>query len=135
MEDSAKRKERLQAMRMEASSSSGGPSPSFSTTNTPLSNPLIHPAGLVNENSPPSHRFDYYTDPAAAYSAVKRKTSNSGSGGGHGGHFQPSNVSSPVSAARPIGRRDLCLASGVSAKGISRFGKEVLIRGFMSEKR
>lgn len=89
-------------MRMEASSSSaGGPSPSLSTMNTPLSNPLIHPAVPAFECSPPSHRFDYYTDPTAAYSAVKRKTSNSG-GGGHSGGFQPSNFSSPISAARPI---------------------------------
>ncbi|XP_072992379.1 protein SICKLE-like [Typha latifolia] len=72
MEDSAKRKERLLAIRMEAASaaaSSRNPSPS-----TPeLPDPLIQPPSAA-EISPRAPRFDYYTNPTAAFSGSKRKS-------------------------------------------------------------
>lgn len=70
MDESEKRKERLKAMRMEASQSGdyneavgyGG-----------LTNPLTDvPSGNVESCAMPRPRFDYYTDPMAAFSANKR---------------------------------------------------------------
>ncbi|KAK4429169.1 protein SICKLE [Sesamum alatum] len=79
MEESEKRRERLKAMRMEAaqagvntdSESSGFPSRG-------LSNPLIESettsASSLQYTSP---RFDYYTDPMAAFSGSRRRNNTS----------------------------------------------------------
>ncbi|PKA52425.1 hypothetical protein AXF42_Ash021179 [Apostasia shenzhenica] len=97
MEESTKRKERLQAMRLEASiTSTAGPSPPSSSTLTPLSNPLVHPMSPVFNTTSPLQRFDYYTDPMAAYSAEKRKMV----GGSGYVHQQP--FSSPIRSLSPI---------------------------------
>lgn len=68
-EESAKRKERLKAMRMEASQSGD-----YNETQNHLqglSNPLIEsPSGQAEFHAAP--RFDYYTDPMAAFSANKK---------------------------------------------------------------
>ncbi|PIM97615.1 hypothetical protein CDL12_29914 [Handroanthus impetiginosus] len=76
MEESEQRRERLKAMRMEAaragvnteSENSGFPSRG-------LSNPLIESETETASAAPPqytSRRFDYYTDPMAAFSGSKR---------------------------------------------------------------
>lgn len=74
MEESEKRRERLKAMRMEASQSGdyieavgyGG-----------LTNPLTDsPSGKVESNAMARPRFDYYTDPMSAFSANKRSNNN-----------------------------------------------------------
>ncbi|XP_023770399.1 protein SICKLE [Lactuca sativa] len=76
MEESAQRKERLKAMRMEASSQEG---PTYNEGGEPsavsLSNPLLEP--MANPNSqvhPSGQTFNYYTNPMAAYSGNKQKT-------------------------------------------------------------
>lgn len=74
MEESEKRRERLKAMRMEASQSGdyneavgyGG-----------LTNPLTDsPSGKVESYGMARPRFDYYTDPMSAFSANKRSNNN-----------------------------------------------------------
>lgn len=68
MEESEKRRERLKAMRMEAAQVGGNTdSPSAQAG---LSNPLIEsetPAQCT------SSRFDYYTDPVAAFNGSRRR--------------------------------------------------------------
>ncbi|CAA3008635.1 Hypothetical predicted protein [Olea europaea subsp. europaea] len=74
MEESEKRRERLKAMRMEASRGGINNVPESSEiVSHGLSNPLIEGeiATTANYASP---RFDYYTDPMAAFSANKRSS-------------------------------------------------------------
>ncbi|KAJ4793503.1 Hydroxyproline-rich glycoprotein family protein [Rhynchospora pubera] len=80
MEDAAKRRERLMALRTEASQSSGAPPP----VQPPLGAAVL-PDPLFSSSSPaeaPSQppRFDYYTNPSAAFSSAnnlnKRKSSS-----------------------------------------------------------
>ncbi|KAJ8561396.1 hypothetical protein K7X08_027586 [Anisodus acutangulus] len=72
MEESEKRKERLKAMRMEASQS-GDYNGSSNLVNGGLTNPLIDSSiGQVESYAMQRPRFDYYTDPMAAFSANKR---------------------------------------------------------------
>eukprot|EP00252_Welwitschia_mirabilis_P013684 TRINITY_DN3010_c0_g1_i1.p1 TRINITY_DN3010_c0_g1~~TRINITY_DN3010_c0_g1_i1.p1 ORF type:complete len:476 (-),score=81.50 TRINITY_DN3010_c0_g1_i1:73-1500(-) len=71
MEETLKRKERLQAMRMEADRTSSGPQESPKSACAKLQNPL-------NESCPEpacdqTNRFDYYTDPLAAFSGIRKK--------------------------------------------------------------
>lgn len=75
MEESEKRKERLKALRMEASQSGdydeglGSSSVGYGG----LANPLTDsPSGKVESYGMPRPRFDYYTDPMSAFSANKR---------------------------------------------------------------
>lgn len=75
MEESEKRKERLKAMRMEAAqaglhSEAGNSVGVFQS----LTNPLIEPSASSSmpADSRASPRFDFYTDPMAAFSANKR---------------------------------------------------------------
>lgn len=69
-EESEKRKERLKAMRMEASECGN-----YNETENQLqglSNPLVEsPSGQAEFCAAP--RFDYYTDPMAAFSANKKR--------------------------------------------------------------
>ncbi|KAK4374372.1 hypothetical protein RND71_005049 [Anisodus tanguticus] len=72
MEESEKRKERLKAMRMEASQS-GDYNGSSNLVHGSLTNPLIDSSiGQVESYAMQRPRFDYYTDPMAAFSANKR---------------------------------------------------------------
>lgn len=79
MEESEKRRERLKAMRMEASQSGDyseaaqNPMGSSSFGHGGLTNPLTDsPSGQAEPYATPRPRFDYYTDPMAAFSANKR---------------------------------------------------------------
>lgn len=75
MEESEKRKERLKAMRMEASQS--GDYNESSVGYGGLTNPLIDsPCDKVESSGMPRPRFDYYTDPMSAFSANKRSNNN-----------------------------------------------------------
>ncbi|KAI3701053.1 hypothetical protein L2E82_45696 [Cichorium intybus] len=75
MEESAQRRERLKAMRMEASqegptSNEGGEHSAVS-----LSNPLLEPANnSMGQVQPLGQSFNYYTNPMAAYSGNKQTT-------------------------------------------------------------
>ncbi|KAL4567149.1 hypothetical protein LXL04_022723 [Taraxacum kok-saghyz] len=75
MEESAQRKERLKAMRMEASQegptyNEGGDHLAVSLSN-PLLEPTANPSGQVHQVA---QSFNYYTNPMAAYSGNKQKT-------------------------------------------------------------
>ncbi|KAL2553333.1 protein SICKLE-like [Forsythia ovata] len=73
MEESEIRRERLKAMRMEASRGGIDSIPESSgMISHGLSNPLIE--GEITSAIPASPRFDYYTDPMAAFSANKRNS-------------------------------------------------------------
>ncbi|CAO2834549.1 unnamed protein product [Amaranthus hypochondriacus] len=76
MEESEKRRERLKAMRLEATSEvvSSSTSSSFSqqTLSSPLANPLLDNFDSNVAATPPP-RFDFYTDPMAAYATDKRR--------------------------------------------------------------
>ncbi|KAK9109038.1 hypothetical protein Sjap_017098 [Stephania japonica] len=71
MEESEKRRERLKAMRMEAAQANASHNVDTSTVPTQLSNPLIDSLATM-ENSSTHTRFDFYTDPMAAFSAGAR---------------------------------------------------------------
>ncbi|KAJ4963091.1 hypothetical protein NE237_023030 [Protea cynaroides] len=79
MEESEKRRERLKAMRMEAAEADASDIAVDSTAPGYLSNPLIEPSAIppVKESSPAVPRFDFYTDPMAAFSGNKRNSSSS----------------------------------------------------------
>ncbi|KAE8663093.1 Detected protein of confused Function [Hibiscus syriacus] len=70
MDESEKRKERLKAMRMEAEVSND-----VETSAMPgcLSNPLIETPLTMENDFGGAPRFDYYTDPMAAFSANKKR--------------------------------------------------------------
>lgn len=72
MEESEKRKERLRAMRAEAAhtdnSNNIGITPAMPCY---LSNPLIENSAAM---PPQTSRFDFYTDPMAAFSNKRRNT-------------------------------------------------------------
>ena len=95
MEESAeKRRERLQAMRMEASNQSQPLSPSSVQS---LSNPLINSA--ANERTPQPTRFDFYTDPMAVFSGSKRRNPCVG---GNSLYCSPETFSSPIRSNSPL---------------------------------
>ncbi|KAJ3699971.1 hypothetical protein LUZ61_003676 [Rhynchospora tenuis] len=80
MEDAAKRRERLMALRTEASQSSGAPPPvPPSLGGLELPDPLFSSSSPAEAPSQPP-RFDYYTNPSAAFSSShnlnKRKSSS-----------------------------------------------------------
>lgn len=74
MEESAKRRERLIAMRAEASQAAVDNNAEHDSVSHGLSNPLIESSsalpGQVESIAP--QRFDYYTDPMSAFSGNKR---------------------------------------------------------------
>lgn len=74
MEESEKRRERLKAMRIEASQP-GATSETGSQLHH-LSNPLVESPSMQT-NSQETPRFDYYTDPMAAFSNDKRMSKGS----------------------------------------------------------
>lgn len=77
MEESEQRRERLRAMRLEANAEVVSSSSSQQTLNSnfppPLANPLLENEDSAAAAATPPPRFDYYTDPMAAYSADKRR--------------------------------------------------------------
>ncbi|KAI3942471.1 hypothetical protein MKW98_013123 [Papaver atlanticum] len=74
MEESEKRRERLKAMREEANSeASHNVGTSLPTIN--LANPLVETSS-VPQRPTGARRFDYYTDPMAAFSGNKRTNSH-----------------------------------------------------------
>lgn len=78
MEDSGQRKRRLEEMRKQAelSEATGAIEASGSGTYSPLSNPLIETSSTMpaQDKSYASPRFDFYTDPMAAFSSNKKKS-------------------------------------------------------------
>ncbi|XP_019056394.1 PREDICTED: uncharacterized protein LOC104799788 [Tarenaya hassleriana] len=76
MEDSAKRRELLQAMRAEFAQTDA--SAETSTDTGHLSNPLAETPGtfLIQETSYQTQGFDFYKDPISAFSSKKRNKNN-----------------------------------------------------------
>lgn len=74
MEESEERRERLKAMRMEAAQTEVSGSVNTSTMAAHLSNPLVEGCLPVQEDSCVTPRFDFYTDPMAAFSNNKRRS-------------------------------------------------------------
>ncbi|XP_008811621.2 protein SICKLE-like [Phoenix dactylifera] len=87
MEDSAKRRGRFQAMRLEAEAASSFQSLDSSSSlpsslhSPQLANPLLYPPPVA-ESSPPAPRFDYYTNPMSAFSGAQNR-------GGPGAYSSP----------------------------------------------
>nr|XP_010917810.1 protein SICKLE isoform X2 [Elaeis guineensis] len=83
MEDSGKRRGRLEAMRLEAEAASSFQSLGSSSSlpsllpSPQLSNPLLY-LPPVAESSPPAPRFDYYTDPMSAFSGAANRRGGAG---------------------------------------------------------
>jgi hypothetical protein len=79
MEDAAKRRERLMALRSEASQRSGAPPPVPPLGAAELPDPLFSSSPRAEVPTHPP-RFDYYTNPSAAFSSAyilnKRKSSS-----------------------------------------------------------
>ncbi|ONK60508.1 uncharacterized protein A4U43_C08F19230 [Asparagus officinalis] len=87
-ESSQKRRERLQAMRADASNQSQPLSSSSSSSPTQgLSNPLVN--SDANERTPKAPRFHYYTDPMAAFSGSKASN-------------HPESFSAPIRGRSPL---------------------------------
>ncbi|WOK98506.1 WAS/WASL-interacting protein family member 1-like isoform X2 [Canna indica] len=76
MDESVKRRERLQAMRLEASHSAAHSQPSDLSPAPAVPPPTLPLPHLedpqVFDSPPPVSRFDFYTDPTSAFSAAKR---------------------------------------------------------------
>ncbi|KAM0935236.1 putative protein SICKLE [Dioscorea sansibarensis] len=90
-ETSEMRRQRLRALRMDAD---GASAPSPSSPLPRLFNPLLHGPPFSSpgiDSTPPSSRFDYYTDPMSAFSGSKRK----GAFPQHNTGFSSSPVSRP----------------------------------------
>ncbi|XP_074580906.1 protein SICKLE-like [Curcuma longa] len=88
MEESAKRKERLQAMRLEASRAVASAQHSHSFPSSIGQMQSLSPSPLPRladrpplETPPPARRFDFYTDPTSAVSASKRMRFSYAAGG------------------------------------------------------
>ena len=77
MEESEKRKERLESMRMEAAHAEVSNNVETSAMPGCLSNPLSETSSSLTVQddfcTTPTLRFDYYTDPMAAFSANKKR--------------------------------------------------------------
>ncbi|XP_059279607.1 protein SICKLE-like [Lycium ferocissimum] len=72
MEESEKRKERLKAIREEAAEAGDNAEEQNSIVHG-LANPLIESPSASSGQDEPRPRFDYYTDPMAAFSANNKK--------------------------------------------------------------
>ncbi|TYI30132.1 hypothetical protein ES332_A05G364200v1 [Gossypium tomentosum] len=75
MDESEKRKERLKAMRMEAANAEVSENVQSSAMPGSLSNPLIETSSSLTAQDDfcRAPRFDYYTDPMAAFSGNKKR--------------------------------------------------------------
>lgn len=93
MEESEKRKERLRAMRVEAAQS-GLSADHLGSSPVHLFNPLAQASGAPPSagRAAPPPRFDYYTDPMAAYSGNRSSAR---------GRHPPDNFSSPIRSCSP----------------------------------
>lgn len=75
MEESAQRRERLKAMRMEASQEASTNNNMSDHSAVSLSNPLVEStANTESQVQPFAQSFNYYTDPMAAYSGNKQRS-------------------------------------------------------------
>lgn len=75
MDESEQRRERLKAMRMEASQEATTYNDGSSHSAVSLSNPLLEStANNDNQVQPFAQSFNYYTDPMAAYSGNKQRS-------------------------------------------------------------
>lgn len=78
MDESEKRRERLKAMRMEAAEAGvhGDAGSSIGASHNSLANPLAEASAPAPVGAEPlsAPRFDYYTDPMAAFSSDKRRS-------------------------------------------------------------
>ena len=75
MEESEKRRERLNAVRMQAAQSEFSINVASSSMPVSLSNPLIETsATMAVQESSCSPRFDFYTDPMSAFSDSKKNS-------------------------------------------------------------
>ncbi|KAL5714377.1 hypothetical protein ACHQM5_016345 [Ranunculus cassubicifolius] len=101
MEESANRKLRLKAMRMEAAEAEASSNINTSAVSSHLCNPLAEPS--LQESSPISARFDYYTDPVAAYAGNKRKTQKTTSSAPPG----PANFNMPPSPCQQYNQNQI----------------------------
>ncbi|WCJ24752.1 hydroxyproline-rich glycoprotein family protein [Euphorbia peplus] len=103
MEDSEKRRERLKAMRTEAAQADASSYVDASAASGFLANPLLESPATAQELPLPTPRFDFYTDPMAAFSASRR----TGAGNQAAQEYctPPSNISSPAPqfSSRPSG--------------------------------
>ncbi|OVA01848.1 hypothetical protein BVC80_9075g96 [Macleaya cordata] len=104
MEESEQRRERLKAMRMEAAEVEVSPNVHTSMPTGHLNNPLLE-SSSVQERSPSAWRFDFYTDPMAAFSGNKR-------GNSHMYQTPPNCFSPPVNFASPVTRPSPYLSAG-----------------------
>lgn len=107
MEDSERRKERLKAMRMVAAQAEAS-NYSVETNVMPgsLANPLLETPETVSaqEELCATPRFDFYTDPMAAFSAKKKRSATSKQVTEQSYFSLPSNGGSPMeqfSSPRP----------------------------------
>lgn len=75
MNKSEKGRERLKAIRMEAAHAENSNNVVFASMPCNLANPLVDTstAMSLNEGSCATSRFDFYTDPMAAFSADKKR--------------------------------------------------------------
>ncbi|XP_074573273.1 protein SICKLE-like [Curcuma longa] len=122
MEESAKRKEKLQAMRLEAARAVAPHQPShsssFSTGQLPSPSPSLLPLPRFAdppelETPPPAPRFDFYTDPTSAFSDSKRMRGADASGGFS--PFAPRRPTPPPSPSFPYGMRNTYVDSSYPA--------------------
>lgn len=96
MEESAKRRERLRAMRVEADQAEVSYNVEGSGLPVGLSNPLLETERtVVQESCAP--RFDFYTDPMAAFSDSKKS-------GKAGNQIRPDCFTSPSNSCFPMSR-------------------------------
>ncbi|KAH9621163.1 hypothetical protein KSS87_004636 [Heliosperma pusillum] len=124
MEESEKRRERLKAMRAAAAGDTSTSNQQQQTLTNNLANPLADYSPNQLPPPPPLPRFDFYTDPLAAFSSHKPRPPSSSSGprnsetsqpGAHQFHniyAQHQNIHqgglpyyNPTTTARPVGGR------------------------------
>lgn len=101
MEESEKRRERLNAVRMQAAQSEFSINVASSSMPVSLSNPLIETsATMAVQEESCAPRFDFYTDPMAAFSD-SRKRSEAGNQIRQDYFTSPSNHGSPMARFSP----------------------------------
>ncbi|GMN40157.1 hypothetical protein TIFTF001_009387 [Ficus carica] len=114
MEESEKRRERLRAMRAEAARSENSNSIEASAMPGYLSNPLVEISAAVSaqEESRRTPRFDFYTDPMAAFSGNNRRNNTNDQ---ISSHF----LTPPVNNGSPMFRSSSPLPAGPGNAGIT----------------
>lgn len=94
MEESEDRRLRLKAMRREADEAEASPNMNTSPASAHLSNPLAEFTDLPMQQPVSATRFDFYTDPMAAFSGNRRKCQKTNEN-------SPNYVSSPLTSVSP----------------------------------